>query len=240
MVCLFTAALLGQTSNVSEQYLLAAANSERQLRGLPALQLDSSLTLAARAHARAMAAHHTISHQFGGEPDLAFRVGEAGTRFSLVTENVAEASTSSVIHRLWMQSEGHRANLLDPHVDAVGIAVAVSGGQLYAVEDFAGTVRWISEADQESAVADLIGRYGLSVETGLEGARKTCMRSTGFEGTKKPWFIMRYTTSDITRLPPELSSRLTTRKYKSAVVGACTSQEERPFSSYHVAVLLYP
>ena len=245
VTCVFAAGLFpmfmqGQAANISEQYLLAAANAERHVIGLPELRWNERLTQAARFHAREMAARHTISHQFAGEPDLASRAGQAGTRFSLVTENVAEASTSATIHRLWMQSEGHRANLLDPHVDSIGIAVVFNGGQLYAVEDFSETVRWLAPADQESAVAGLLEHSGLEVEAGLEDARRTCLRSTGYDGPRKPWYIMRYSTSDLSRLPSELSSKIASGRYKSAVVGACASQEDGPFSSYHLAVLLYP
>jgi uncharacterized protein YkwD len=99
---------------VAEQYLLAAANEARASQGLPPVRLDPILTGASALHAREMADHASISHQFDGEPELAIRGANAGAHFSLISENVGEAPTSVIIHDLWMNSPGHRANLLDP------------------------------------------------------------------------------------------------------------------------------
>jgi hypothetical protein len=224
----------------AERFLLAAANQDRMARQLPPLHLDGHLIQCARRHAEEMARHHTISHQFPGEPDLAARAGNAGAHFSLVTENVSEAPNSAEIHDLWMHSEGHRANLLDPHVDAVGIAVVWSNGEFFAVEDFAHTVERLSLGQQEAAVSALLARRGLQLETAHADARQTCQLSTGYAGQRRPWFVMRYTSSNIDRLPEELSDRIATGNYHVAAVGACIPDRESPFTSYSLAVLLYP
>lgn len=229
-----------RAQNLSEQYLFAAANEARSARGLPPLRCEEHLVLAARRHASAMAQRQQISHQFPGEEGLAERAGEAGSHFSLVTENVAEASNAALIHDLWMNSAGHRANLLDAHVDAVGISVVQSHGQLYAVEDFARTVPQLSLDQQESIVAETLTKSGLRVSTGNQDARETCSASSGFVGSRRPWFVMRYTTSDVRRLPDELEVRLQTGKYGLAEVGACSAGKQVPFSSYNFAVLLFP
>ena len=229
-----------RAQSVSEQYLFAAAQQERAARGLPLLESEQSLSTAARRHAFEMARRQEISHQFTGEAGLAERAAEAGAHFSLVTENVAEASNSALIHDLWMNSAGHRANLLDPHVNAVGIAVVQSHGQLYAVEDFAETVTQLSLEEQESTVAKMLARSGLRISTGSESARQTCNQVSGFAGTRRPWFLMRYTSSDLHRLPDELITRLETGKYREAEVGACTANKQGPFSSFDLAILLFP
>lgn len=225
---------------VSEQYLLAAANQDRAAAGLRPVAVDVLLAQAAETHAREMAAHGTISHQFPGEPDLAARAGEAGVRFSLVTENVAEAATSAKIHQLWMLSAGHRANLLDPEVDAVGIAVVSVRGQLYAVEDFARTVEHLSVEQQEQEVGQLVAQAGLRLTADAGDARQTCLLKTGFSGMRQPWFVMRYSASSLDRLPDQLRTRLATGKYHEAAVGACVDGRSGPFSSYNIAVLLFP
>jgi hypothetical protein len=159
----------------------------------------------------------------------------------LITENVAEASNSALIHDLWMKSEGHRANLLDPNVDSVGIAVVQKNGQLYAVEDFARTVVSLSIDQQEAAVGGLLTAAGLRLgTTGKQDARQTCTISTGYVGSRQPWFVMRYTASSLDRLPDQLTSKLATGKYHEAVVGACVTGKETPFTSYNVAVMLFP
>ena len=204
------------------------------------LHRDPHLELAARLHAYEMVRHGDISHQFPGEPDLAARGGDAGAHFSLITENVAEAPNAAQIHDLWMQSAGHRANLLDPKVDAVGIAVVRDRGQFYAVEDFGRTVETLSLEQQESTVAGLLEQRGLTLSGNRGEARQTCEMPTGYAGGRQPWFVMRYTSADIEQLPPELTSRLTSGKYHQASVGACINSKQGPFTSYNLAILLFP
>jgi uncharacterized protein YkwD len=243
--CLPTFASSSSTStpNIAEQYLLAAANQDRAARGIRPLRFDPTLAQAALFHARQMAAHEGISHQFPGEPELSTRGARAGAHFSLITENVAEAPESTMIHDLWMHSKGHRANLLDPNVEVVGISVVVRDHQFYAVEDFANTVESLSFNQQEATVADLLSQSGLQIANSprtIEDARRTCSMSTGYAGTRKPWFIMRYTADHLSELPSQLQSRLSTGKYHQAVVGACTATDSGPFTAYNIAVLLYP
>jgi hypothetical protein len=216
----------GRAQTVSERYLFEAANQDRLDHQLKPLRIDRNLSNAARQHAFEMVKNRTISHRFAGEPDLAKRVGDAGAHFSLVTENVAEASNSALIHDLWMHSAGHRANLLDPQVDSVGIAVVQMRGQLYAVED--------------ATVANLLAARGLNLTPANGDARRTCSMPTGYAGSRQPWFVMRYTSSDIHRLPDQLTERLASGKYHEAVVGACPAGRQTPFTSYSVAIMLYP
>ena len=231
-------------ANVAEQFLLTSANHERVARGLHPLKLDSALSQAAAAHARQMADHGTISHQFPGEPKLSVRGASAGARFSLISENVAQAPIAVMIHDLWMHSEGHRENLLDPKVDAVGIAVVERGGEYYAVEDFANLIQPLAFAAQETAVANLLEKSGMEIATGKvmseQDARRTCSMSTGYVGSRPPWYIMRYTAHSVSELPVQLQSRLSSGKYHQAVVGACAEDSSSPFTAYNIAVLLYP
>ena len=233
------------TGNVAEQYLLVAANQERAARGLSQLRNDPVLAKAAHFHALQMANHAGISHQFPGEPDLSERGARAGARFSLITENVAEAPDSSMFHQMWMHSKGHRDNLLDPNVNVVGIAVISQGGQFYAVEDFASTVESLSFNQQEETVSRLLSETGLMVgptsrTATLADARRTCAMDSGYAGDHKPWFIMRYTASRLDQLPSQLESRINSGRYHKAVVAACTDNNTGPFTAYNIAVLLYP
>ena len=232
------------TPTIAEQYLLSAANQERAARGLPLLQRDAQLARAAAQHAQVMAAHASISHQFPGEPSLSSRGATAGVAFSLISENVAEAPGAIQIHDMWMNSPGHRANLLDPEVDVVGIRVIARQGELYAVEDFAKLVPSNSLQQQESAISALIaqpGRITLDSDAGdIASARQTCAMSSGFTGSRKPWFVMRFTSSSLTQLPDELKTRLASGRYRQAAVGACAGNTNGPFTAYNIAVLLYP
>jgi hypothetical protein len=230
--------------SIAEQYLLSAANQERLARGLAPLRYDPQLARAANFHAHAMAEHGTISHQFAGEPELSQRGATAGVAFSLISENVGEAPNVVTIHDMWMHSEHHRSNLLDPAVDSAGISVVVSGSEFYAVEDFVKTVRHVGLEQEESAIASQIersGRVGITHSPDLiSAARQTCSMSSGFAGERRPWFIMRFTSDSLTALPDELKSRITSPRYRQAAVGACPAGQQGPFTSYNFAVLLYP
>jgi hypothetical protein len=230
----------GTTANVAEPYLFAAANQDRAAHNLPPLSQSDGLAVAAHMHALEMVKHGAISHQFNGEADLAARAGRAGAHFSLVTENVAESPDAARIEDLWMASAGHRANLLDAKVDSIGISVIRDGDEYYAVEDFAHIVQVLSIADQEAQVAHLVAEMGVQVQASTPDARQTCSMQQGFAGKRQPWFVMRYTTSNLSRLPQQLASRLDSGKYHQAVVGACVTSAQGPFSAYSVAVLLFP
>lgn len=231
-------------TTVAEQYLLSAANQERAALGLQQLHRDPQLARAAGQHARVMAAHSTISHQFPGEAELSARASVAGAHFSVVSENVGEAPSAVKIHDMWMHSEKHRANLLDPAIDAAGISVISRNGELYAVEDFAKTVQTVSLEDQESSVAALVRQRGamaidLTPDT-VSAARKTCAMSTGFAGARKPWFVMRFTSDSLGVLPEQLKTQIASGRFHQAAVGACADPAKGPFTSYNIAVLLYP
>jgi uncharacterized protein YkwD len=248
-MCLVPCALaqrpaVDDSTTVAEQYLLSAANQERGALGLPLLHRDPLLARAAVGHAREMAAHASISHQFPGEAELSARAAGTGVRFSVVAENVGEAPSAVKIHDLWMHSPHHRANLLDPALDAAGISVISRNGELYAVEDFAKTVRIASLDEQESAIASLLARPGamavdLSPGT-TSAARQTCAMSTGYAGERKPWFVMRFTSDSLAVLPGELKTRIASGRFHQAAVGACSDPAKGPFTSYNIAVLLYP
>lgn len=244
MSLMLIAPLVAQTrvsqQNLAEQFLLAAANQVRAAHGLGPVARRDDLALAARQHAYQMVQHGQISHQFDGEQDLAARAGATGTHFSLITENVAEAPDASKINDLWMASAGHRANLLDAKVDSVGIAVIRSRGEYYAVEDFARTVEQLTLAQQEKQVVGLIADSGLKVLPTTAAARQTCTMKQGFAGSLQPWFVMRYTTSNLSRLPSELAGKLRTGKYHQALVGACVTGTHGAFTAYSLAVMLYP
>ena len=235
------AALRAQAGSVAEQYLFSQANAERAQRGLQPLHWDNALYQAAQRHCAEMARRESISHQYGGEPGLAERGNVAGAHFSHIAENVAEADTAVRIHDAWMKSPGHRENLLDPVVDSVGISVMQRNGQLYAVQDFGHTVTALTLDAQEEQVANLIASASSSIQVASSvEARRTCSMPTGFAGQRRPWFIMRYTSGTLDSLPEDLVTKLNSGQYSQAAVGACAARDKQPFSSYSIAILLYP
>lgn len=124
-------------STEAELKLLQSVNRARKEQGLPGLRWSNELAAAARKHAGVMAQHGSAGHGFAGEPGLAARATQAGAKFSWLSENVCQGARVEAIEEQFMNSPKHRANILDPDMDSVGIGVVERGGQLFAVEDFA-------------------------------------------------------------------------------------------------------
>jgi uncharacterized protein YkwD len=226
-----------QTS-VADQTLLEAANRDRAAAGLHPLKWDSALATAAHQHALRMAQMNQLSHQFPGEPPMQDRARHAGARFSLIAENVAQGPTVSGLHTQWMNSPPHRANLLDPGLNSVGISVVQSGNMLFAVEDFSTAVPALSLDEQEQEVASQIERHDLKVETGSADARKTCEVDSGWAGPRPSGFL-RFETSDLSHLPDDVLRKVTSGKFHSASVGACHAGGTSEFASFRLAILLF-
>lgn len=220
-----------------ERVLFDATNRERAAHGIPSLHWDDSLASAAQAHAALMAKQSEISHQFPGEPSLRERASRAGARFSVVAENVALGPDTDTIHSDWMHSPGHRANILDVQLTAIGIAVVARGRQLYAVQDFSRSVENLSFEDQEKKVAALLAARGLRISSENEEARRACATSyhPPYRGTL---LVVRFTTSDIEKLPADLEKSIRQGTYGKAAVGACEATSESGFTQYRFAVLL--
>ncbi len=218
--------------------LLQATNQDRSAQGLQPLHPDPALTNAAWEHAQRMVASGTLSHQLPGEPDLIVRIQETGLHCSTVAENVAQAPTPGQINQEWMQSPLHRANLLDPRVNAVGIAIVQRHGELYAVEDFARELISLTRPEQEKQVASLLVQRGLRVQPGDALATSYCNASPA--GTKPlPKLVMRYSTVDLSQLPQRVQQGIAAGTYHSATVGACEAANQNGFTAYQIVVLLY-
>jgi len=221
------------------QSLFEFANHERSTHGLDPLKWSATLARAAQQHAQRMAAQNTLSHQLPGEPGIAERASHAGARFSALAENVAEGPSAESIHRQWMNSPPHRANLLDAQLDSVGIAVAERNGVFFAVEDFSLEAGKLSVEEQEGIVGAKLRSRGLRLLTNTSDARRSCVLDNGFAGSHVPSFVLHYAAPDLKTLPDLLVQRIQTGKYHSAVVGACPSDAKAGFSNYRIAVLLF-
>jgi hypothetical protein len=221
------------------QTLFESANRERTAHGLAPFKWSATLAAAARQHAQRMAARNTLSHQLPGEPGMADRATQAGARFSSLAENVAEGPSAESIHRQWMNSPPHRANLLDAQLDSLGIAVAERNGVLFAVQDFSLAAGILSAEDQEGIVGAKLKSRGLQLLNFTSDARRSCVLDNGYAGSHVPSFVLHYATPDLQTLPDLLETRIQTGKYHSAVVGACPSDAKIGYSNYRIAVLLF-
>ncbi len=144
---------VGQQFDASaEQQLVQLLNLERARAGLPSLKVDDRLTQAARAHSRLMAQAKQLSHQFPGELPLSKRLAAANLRFNSDAENVAYDYSVQAAHEGLMHSPPHRANILSPQYNTVGVGVVRSGDVLWVTQDFAHRLQEYSVEDAENAI----------------------------------------------------------------------------------------
>lgn len=143
----------------TEQQLLTLANQSRKQAGAPALQLDSGLSEAARIHAQAMLEARQLSHQFDGEPSLPSRLADrTDLQLDQEGENVALDYSAQGGHEHLMLSPPHRANLLNPTYNVVGLGVVRSGDRLYIVQDFGHALPNYSATEVKDQVAAAVNR----------------------------------------------------------------------------------
>ena len=115
----------------TEQGFLSAINSTRSANGLAALTMDGGLQAHARKHTADMIAAGEIYHSTSAELQAA-----AGSGWSRLGENVGRGGTVDSLHQAFMDSPGHRANILGDY-NYVGIGTDTSGdGILYVTVVF--------------------------------------------------------------------------------------------------------
>jgi Uncharacterized protein with SCP/PR1 domains len=143
----------------TEQQLLVLVNQARRGAGVPPLSLDGGLSAAARAHAQTMLEARKLSHQFQGEPSLPQRLGSA-TRLLLdrAGENVALDYDAQHGHEHLMLSPPHRANLLNPAYNVVGLGVVRNGDRLYIVQDFGHALPSYSSVEVKDRIAAAVAQ----------------------------------------------------------------------------------
>jgi hypothetical protein len=130
--------------------MLALVNAERNKAGLGPMVADVRLNRAAEMHSQLMSAIGQMSHQLPGQADPFQRMRDQGVSFSSASENVAAGQTSEAqVHDSWMNSAGHRANILGPY-NAFGYG---RSGNFYTQEfaqDFA-AVNDVQDACRQTA-----------------------------------------------------------------------------------------
>lgn len=108
-----------------ERELVELINAERQRAGRDALTIDARLMDAAAAHSIDMAGSGVFSHQGSASNGPEERVQDAGYRWRYIAENIGCGQDSPRrIVESWMQSRGHRENLLSDEARDVGVGLA--------------------------------------------------------------------------------------------------------------------
>ncbi|WP_328899060.1 sigma-70 family RNA polymerase sigma factor [Streptomyces sp. NBC_00441] len=119
------------------EQVLALVNTERAKEGCSPVTGDDELTTAAQRHSEDMAAHDYFSHtsQDGSGPGE--RITAAGYRWSTYGENIAKGQrTPADVMNSWMNSPGHRANILNCSFKELGVGIQDSPGGIVWTQDF--------------------------------------------------------------------------------------------------------
>lgn len=117
--------------------VLALVNQERARAGCAAVHLDDRLTAAAKAHSTDMADHGYFSHTSQDGRTFVDRVRAQGYTAARSENIAAGQATPAAVMQGWMNSDGHRRNILDCSAKAMGLASARGGSYgIYWTQDF--------------------------------------------------------------------------------------------------------
>jgi uncharacterized protein YkwD len=127
----------GPEANIAAD-MFSRVNAERAARGLPALAWNGSLANSARGWSVSMSQNNNFAHS---------NLYPLLQQFHTAAENIGlggKGATSGAIHRAWMNSTGHRVNLLGRNLDVIGIGVyCAPDGRLWVTQQFG---RWPNSA----------------------------------------------------------------------------------------------
>ncbi|WP_345680242.1 CAP domain-containing protein [Yinghuangia aomiensis] len=108
--------------------VIALTNAERTRAGLGTLTEEARLTTAAQSHSDDMAGRNYFDHTGLDGRHPADRVTAAGYTYRRCAENIAAGQqTPAEVVDGWMNSPGHRANILTPDLTQIGIGIAHGG-----------------------------------------------------------------------------------------------------------------
>lgn len=113
---------------ITVESLLTEINRERLVHRLPPLRLEARLMRAAELRMRHMEEQGYWNH-VGPDGNTPFEwIRSAGYDFELAGENLAQGFESpQILVEAWMESDGHRRNLLAPRFAEAGVAI-IDGG----------------------------------------------------------------------------------------------------------------
>ncbi|NYT93887.1 CAP domain-containing protein [Salinispora sp. H7-4] len=104
-------------------------NVEREKAGCKALSIDDKLMTAAQRHSQDQADHQNMSHTGSDGKGLGHRLSAVGYTNVAAGENVAwNQQSPAAVMKAWMNSSGHRANILNCSYTKIGVGIATSNG----------------------------------------------------------------------------------------------------------------
>ena len=116
----------GTFSSTSEKDLIALTNRSRAAAGLRTLKVDSTLTTVARWRSKDMIERDYFSHDIPGYGSVFKKLDSKGYCYKLAGENIGwntypDDVATAAIHKMFMDSSGHRRNILHKAWDVIGV-----------------------------------------------------------------------------------------------------------------------
>jgi uncharacterized protein YkwD len=116
-----------KVDEIAEAEMFGQVNAARKEAGISQLTWDTRLVDVARTHAKDMWERRYFGHISPEGMDVGDRLLEGGVDYFIAGENLALAPTVSIAFTGLMNSEGHRANILEPQFSKIGIGVIDNG-----------------------------------------------------------------------------------------------------------------
>ncbi|MER7456184.1 CAP domain-containing protein [Micromonospora sp. NPDC126480] len=119
----------GGSVSAQAREVVNLVNAERAKAGCGALSIDDKLMTAAQRHSQDQADHQNMSHTGSDGSDPGDRINRVGYQWRTYGENVAwNQKTPAAVMDAWMNSSGHRANILNCAFTEIGVGIASSNG----------------------------------------------------------------------------------------------------------------
>lgn len=127
--------------SADENKVVEITNQERAKAGCGAVKVNSRLATAARLHSQDQAEHNNMSHT-GSDGSSPWQRSERAGYTNAIGENVAMGyRTPAAVMDGWMNSDGHRRNILNCSAKAIGVGLAyASDGSPYWTQMFGSVV----------------------------------------------------------------------------------------------------
>lgn len=119
-----------------EKQILDATNAERRKAGVAELVWDDAIAAVARAHSQDMATRRFFAHVNPDGVDPFKRLQLGGMTFGTAAENIAMYPTVESAMTGWMNSQGHRTNILSSAFKKLGVGIASGNTNYYFAQNF--------------------------------------------------------------------------------------------------------
>ncbi|PZD93304.1 copper amine oxidase [Paenibacillus sambharensis] len=121
-----------------ERQVFDLANAERTRRGLQPFTWDEQAAASSRKHSKDMAVNGYFSHTNLQDESPFDRMSQEGISYRMAAENIAAGHANAFhVHIGWMNSQGHRTNLMNERLARLGVGIYAGGSyKLYYTQNF--------------------------------------------------------------------------------------------------------